>query len=74
MSVSEPPFTLNALTALADSTPGLDVLLLFGSRGRGDAHTRSDWDIGYTASSDVDAATLLPPELSRPSAAIASTS
>jgi predicted nucleotidyltransferase len=59
MPVSGLPSTLNALTRLARSTPGLEVLLVFGSRGRGDAHADSDWDIGYTASADFDAAALL---------------
>ncbi|HEV8397059.1 MAG TPA: nucleotidyltransferase domain-containing protein [Vicinamibacterales bacterium] len=59
MPVSGLPSTLNALTKLAGSTPGLEVLLVFGSRGRGDAHAGSDWDLGYIASADFDAAALL---------------
>jgi predicted nucleotidyltransferase len=35
------------------------VLLLFGSRARGDDHARSDWDFGYLAAPEVDAAALL---------------
>ena len=55
--VSSP--TLNALTQLARSTPGLEVLLLFGSRARGDAHAGSDWDLGYLAGADLDVPALL---------------
>jgi hypothetical protein len=53
------PPPLNQLANLAETTPGLDVLLLFGSRGRGDAHAGSDWDLGYLAAADFDAAGLL---------------
>lgn len=47
------------LIDLARSTPGLDLLLLFGSRARGDAHAGSDWDLGYLADARFDAAGLL---------------
>lgn len=33
----------------AASEPGLDLLVLFGSRARYDARTDSDWDFGYIA-------------------------
>jgi predicted nucleotidyltransferase len=36
--------------------PGLNLLLLFGSRARGDAAPGSDWDFGYLASDTFDAA------------------
>lgn len=35
-------------------TPGLRVLVLYGSRARGDASERSDWDFGYLADPDCD--------------------
>jgi hypothetical protein len=35
------------------------LLLLFGSRARGDATARSDWDLGYLAKRDFDAAEFL---------------
>ena len=35
------------------------MLLLFGSRGRGDALPASDWDFGYIAAREVDAPGLL---------------
>lgn len=42
------------LGALAQEFPGLDLLLLFGSRARGDVHPRSDWDFGHLAGRDFD--------------------
>jgi len=53
------PDSFDDLVRLARATPGLDLLMLFGSRGRGDAHPRSDWDLGYLAAPEVDAASLL---------------
>lgn len=38
---------------------GLALLLLFGSRARGDAHPRSDWDFGYLVSGSFDPDALL---------------
>lgn len=38
---------------------GLQALVLFGSRARGDAHRQSDWDVGYLAAPGVDPGTLL---------------
>ncbi len=46
---SVPRPVLDALTAAAAAAPGLELLLLFGSRARGDAHEVSDWDFGYLA-------------------------
>jgi predicted nucleotidyltransferase len=43
----------------AARTGGLDLLMLFGSRARGDAHTSSDWDFGYIAAPNADPAALL---------------
>ena len=37
----------------------LRLLILFGSRARGDAHGRSDWDLGYLARHGMDADALL---------------
>ena len=59
MILSVPPATFGALVRAARVTPGLEVLLLFGSRARGDAHARSDWDFGYLAAGEIDVATLL---------------
>ena len=39
--------------------PGLRLLLLFGSRARGDAKAAADWDLAYLASAPFDADGLL---------------
>lgn len=56
-SVSDPPF--DRLAAIARSTAGLDLLIVFGSRARGDARPDSDWDIGYLANETADVPGLL---------------
>ena len=38
---------------------GLGLLLLFGSRARGDAAEWADWDFGYVGTSALDAGALL---------------
>jgi predicted nucleotidyltransferase len=53
-----PGSILQALARLAQLT-GVDAMMLFGSRGRGDAHARSDWDVGYLADRDIDVPALL---------------
>jgi predicted nucleotidyltransferase len=53
------PAALSALIPIAQETRGLDLLILFGSRARGDAHSRSDWDFGYLAAPGADVAALL---------------
>lgn len=50
MSDAAAPALRSALTSIAAATPGLALLLLFGSRARGDARPASDWDFGYLAS------------------------
>ncbi len=45
--------------ALAHSTPGLDLLILFGSRARGDARSGADWDFGFLARDGADVPGLL---------------
>jgi predicted nucleotidyltransferase len=42
------------LHQLARRTSGLRLLVLYGSRARGDASQRSDWDFGYLADRDCD--------------------
>ncbi len=43
-----------ALLPFASSTayPGLRLLVLFGSRARGEADAAADWDFGYVATDD----------------------
>lgn len=48
---------LAAVRAVAARTAGLRLLLLHGSRSRGQAHHGSDWDIGYLG--DLDPVGLL---------------
>jgi len=54
-----PPATLEDLSALVAASPELRLLLLFGSRARGDASTSSDWDFGYLAKEGFDPDELL---------------
>jgi uncharacterized protein len=44
---------------LARQSPGLELLLLFGSRARGDFHPGSDWDFGYLGGPEFDPDDLL---------------
>ena len=53
------PHTMDALTEAALARPGLELLMLFGSRGRGEAHPGSDWDFGYLATGDFDMAAFV---------------
>lgn len=50
---------IDRIAKLARQSPGLHLLILFGSRARGDDHTGSDWDFGYIAGSDFDPDDLL---------------
>ncbi len=49
--------TSESLRRLAAATPGLALLVLHGSRARGDARDESDWDFAYLGT-NVDAAML----------------
>ena len=53
MSLSEPVVTQVA------GLPGLRLLVLHGSRARGQAHAGSDWDFAYLADPGFDADELL---------------
>lgn len=44
--------------ATASSTPGLEVLLLFGSRARGDGHEGSDWDFAFIGTPELNSESL----------------
>jgi predicted nucleotidyltransferase len=50
---------LEAIRRAAQATPGLDLLMVFGSRARGEAHARSDWDFGYLAGPSADVSALM---------------
>lgn len=45
---------LDVLGRVARETPGLALLLLFGSRARAASHDGSDWDLGYLGAPHVD--------------------
>lgn len=45
---------LTGVAALARQTPGLELLVLFGSRARGDSRPGSDWDFAYLAGPGFD--------------------
>ncbi len=49
---------IERLREFAQAFPGLDALILYGSRARGDATPHSDWDLGYLASGELDAGDL----------------
>ena len=51
--------TSTLLAREAAAAPGLRLLVLHGSRARGDAHARSDWDFGYQADASFDPDRLL---------------
>lgn len=54
----EPASLMPTLQATAHAHPGLELLVLYGSRARGDAHTSSDWDFAYLAAPNFDASLL----------------
>lgn len=47
------------LDAIGARHPGLRLLVLFGSRARGDARPESDWDLGYLGEAGLDPDALL---------------
>ena len=53
------PDVYAALTRVAAAAPGLQMLLLHGSRARNEAHAHSDWDFAYEAAAKFDADALL---------------
>ena len=56
MDMTEP---LARVRHLAAESPGLRLLLLHGSRARGEAHAKSDWDFAFLANPDYDVDGLL---------------
>ena len=53
------PETKRKLEAVARATFGLELLVLFGSRGRGDHHSASDWDFAYRGTDSLDLGMLI---------------
>ncbi len=54
-----PDSALDAVASAARAIVGLDLLILFGSRARGDARPGADWDFGYLADAAADVPGLL---------------
>lgn len=50
---------LRRIRDVATRHTALRLVVLFGSRARGEATERSDWDVGYVADGPVDADALL---------------
>lgn len=50
---------LGAIRVVAAQHPNLRLLVLFGSRARGEATARSDWDLGYLGHTSLDREGLL---------------
>ena len=50
---------LERVSALAAAESRLVLLVLYGSRARGDARPDSDWDFGYLAEAGFDAGSFL---------------
>lgn len=48
-----------AIGSVSSVFPGLSLLTLHGSRARGGAHARSDWDLAFQAEASVDPDALL---------------
>ena len=58
MTVSEADEAIEALRPVAEARRALRLLLVHGSRARGEAHEGSDWDLAYLADPDLDAGEL----------------
>lgn len=52
-------FPAEAIAGIRARHPALRLLVLFGSRARGDARGESDWDLGYLADAGLDPDALL---------------
>jgi predicted nucleotidyltransferase len=53
------PDVREKLARVGAAAPGLRLLVLYGSRARGDAHAGSDWDFAYEAEAPFDPDGLL---------------
>ena len=50
---------MGAIQNVARTSPGLQMLVLFGSRARGEHTETSDWDLGYLADEAFDPTSFL---------------
>ena len=53
------PLLMDRVAQIAATTPGLELLVLFGSRATGQFHAGSDWDFGYIVTDEADVSALL---------------
>lgn len=53
------PQTRRMLRDIARRSSGLELLVLFGSRARGEAHSGSDWDFAFRGPDSVDVGILI---------------
>jgi len=51
--------SLGVISEVATRQPGLRLVVVFGSRARGDATAGSDWDVGYLGGEPLDREGLL---------------
>ena len=51
--------TADEIRRAAEAAPGLTLLVLHGSRARGDAHETSDWDFAFVAEPQFDPDALM---------------
>lgn len=58
MSARTATSAISDLELVAARQPGLTLLVLFGSRARGDASAASDWDFGYLSDGSADPAAI----------------
>ena len=59
MRVTTASSTIGSLGSVAARQPGLTLLVLFGSRARGDAAADADWDFAFLSDSAVDPLTIM---------------
>ena len=59
MPASNVTSVIRDLHAVAARQRGLTLLVLFGSRARGDAAVHADWDFGFLSDSAVDPLTVM---------------
>lgn len=59
MQASLPASLATELQGVAARQTGLILLVMFGSRARGDAAPHADWDFGHLSDGSMDALTLL---------------
>ena len=59
MPASKPSSVIRDLHAVAARQHGVTLLVLFGSRARGDAAADADWDFGFLSEGSVDPLTVI---------------